>query len=86
MAVRKTKVGAVFGAILRQERSKQGLSQERLAELAGCSAVWVSNVETGRYQPTLKRILAFESALKLPGGDLVHRTSMSLGSVPRKRR
>lgn len=85
MAVSKNKTGLAFGAVLRSERKKQELSQEKLAELAKYSAVFVSNMETGKYQPTLGTLLDLEAALGLPPGELVRRTQEALGTTTRRK-
>ena len=41
------------GRLLQSARARSGMSQERLAELAGCSQQWVSRVERGRTDPRL---------------------------------
>jgi len=46
------------------------LSQERLAERAGISAQYVSNIERGRENPTLDLLLRLADALKVSLGQL----------------
>ena len=47
-----------FGDNVRQLREKQGLSQERLAELANLDRTYIGGLERGEYNAVLKRALA----------------------------
>lgn len=86
MAVGKNRVLQAFGAVLRGARKERDITQETLAELARLSAVFVSNMENGKYQPSLTKLLALEAALELPSGDLVRRTQEALGTTTRRKR
>jgi len=46
-------VRAAFGLAVRQQRTLAGISQERLAELAGVERAYVSALERGKRNPTL---------------------------------
>ena len=50
---------------LRDERKKKGLSQERLATMAGLSRTGVRHVESGQFRPTLYTMLKLAEALDL---------------------
>ncbi len=54
---------------LRDERRKQGISQEKLAAKAGLSRTGVRHVESEQYRPTLNSLLRIAGALgmNLPG-------------------
>lgn len=54
-----------FGKRLRDERVKQGLSQERFAELAGLHRTYIGMVERGEKNVTLENIEKLVKALKL---------------------
>ena len=43
-----------FGAALRQHREKSGISQEELADKSGLDRTYVSGIERGVRNPTLK--------------------------------
>ncbi len=43
-----TEIISVFGARMRKERKKQGLSQKQLAEISGVSEDTIKRYETGR--------------------------------------
>lgn len=53
-----------FGKVLREARSRQGLSQEKLAELSDLDRTFISMIERGKRKPTL---------------DTAHRLSYALG-------
>jgi transcriptional regulator with XRE-family HTH domain len=51
-------------------RKRNGLSQEKLAERAGISAQYVSNIERGKENPTLDLLLGLADALKVSLGEI----------------
>jgi DNA-binding XRE family transcriptional regulator len=52
-------------------REHRGLSQRQLAEAVGVRATYVSQLETGRKQPSLQMAIALARALSLDVDDLV---------------
>lgn len=60
----------IFGKVVRAYRRHLGLSQERLAELAGCDRQSVNRVENAAYAPSLPRIFRLADALGVPVVDL----------------
>lgn len=60
-----------FRAAVRERRHELGLSQERLAELAGLDRTYVSSLERGRRNPTLKTAARLAGALNLPLAELL---------------
>ena len=58
-------VCASVARILRQEREKQGLSMNRVAERAGLSQQMVSYVEREMRNPTLETLLRIAAALEI---------------------
>lgn len=54
---------AAWGLALRRLRSEQGLSQERLAQLADLDRTYVSGIERGERNPSLTNILKLTKAL-----------------------
>lgn len=53
-----------FGARLREVREKAGISQEKLAELAGLHRTYVSSVERGKRNISLQNIERLAEALE----------------------
>lgn len=60
-----------FGLALARHRRTQGLSQERLAELAGVHRTYVSQVERGQKSPTLSVLFRLSSAVGISASKLV---------------
>ena len=53
----------IFGAIVRERRTEQGISQESLANLAGLHRTYISMLERGIRNPSLTVILQLAEAL-----------------------
>lgn len=60
-----------FGLRVRQVRLSRGLSQERLAELAGLHRTYVSSLERGQRNVGLENIHALAKALDVPASELL---------------
>ena len=56
-----------FGKILKIEKIKKGLTSNALAEKAGISRQYLSDIENDRSNPSLKVLLSLDSALKGSG-------------------
>jgi transcriptional regulator with XRE-family HTH domain len=61
----------VFGAIIRRLRTKRGLTQEKLAELADLNVSYIGFLERGENVPTLTIVLNLAHALDVHASDLV---------------
>ncbi len=59
-----------FGENLRHRRMASGLSQERLAELAGMHRTYVGGIERGERNVALLNIIKLARALKIPIAEL----------------
>lgn len=59
-----------FGARVRLLRQAQGLSQEKLAELSGLHRTYISSIELGARNVSLKNIHALADALGISVEDL----------------
>jgi transcriptional regulator with XRE-family HTH domain len=55
-----------FGKKVQEERLKHGLSQEKLAEIAGLDRTYISSMERGRRNVSLLNIIKVASALSIP--------------------
>lgn len=66
-----TNVFERFGIRLREIRLKKGISQERLAELAGLHRTYVSSVERGGRNISLENIDRLATALGEPMAKLM---------------
>jgi plasmid maintenance system antidote protein VapI len=67
----RRQAAVLFGAMLRDERLRQGLSQEALAERAGLHPTYVSMLERGLRQPSLETLLRLGGALGVSATDFV---------------
>ena len=67
------KIERAFGSVLRDAREKAGFSQDQLAHDAGLHRTYISLLERGRRQPSLKAIVALSKALGLAPSILVSR-------------
>jgi transcriptional regulator with XRE-family HTH domain len=63
--------GELFGGRLRAVRTKRGMTQQALAEVAGMSLTYISNMEHGLKVPSLTTILRLAVALDCKVMDLV---------------
>ncbi|MBQ1563590.1 MULTISPECIES: helix-turn-helix transcriptional regulator [unclassified Caulobacter] len=64
---------AVVGANVRTLREARGLPQDELAHLAGIHPTYLSGVETGKRNLSMKVLERLASALRVPETDLVIR-------------
>lgn len=60
-----------FGCRVRELREARGLSQEKLAELAGLHRTYVSSLERGQRNVGLDNIHAIARALDVPPSELL---------------
>lgn len=60
-----------FGQKLRQIRKRRGVSQEKLAELAGLHQTYISSVERGERNISLLNISKLAKALDVPMSKLL---------------
>ena len=67
----KEKVQLTFGAALRAFREAQGLTQEKLAEVADLHTTYVSSVERGERNLSLHNIVKLALALEIPLSSLM---------------
>jgi Predicted transcriptional regulators len=61
----------IFGAALKRWREKRGLTQDKLAHLAGIASSYASQVERGEKVPSLTIILKLCLALNLTPAELL---------------
>lgn len=59
-----------FGQRIKELRKKQELTQEKLAELAGIDFSYLNMIESGKKNPSLKRIAKLARILKISLSEL----------------
>ena len=72
-----------FGGRIRRARQAAGLTQEKLAHIAGVDRTYVGPVERGERNLSVLNILTFATALGIDPGELVH--GMSRGPADEAR-
>jgi len=60
-----------FGKKVQEQRLKQGLSQEKLAEISGLDRTYISSMERGRRNVSLLNIVKVARALSIPPSDFL---------------
>jgi len=63
-------VSKKFGSKVRQARMKIGISQEELAFQSGLDRTYISGIERGTRNPSLKNIEKIAKALKISPAEL----------------
>jgi transcriptional regulator with XRE-family HTH domain len=71
--MRDNNVLGSFGQQLRDLREREGLSQEKLAEMADVHRTYQGLMERGRANPTLLAIVALARALKVRPAKLLEK-------------
>ena len=71
-------VAVVFGGVLRGRRRSAGLSQMALAEQSDLDRTYISFLERGTRQPSLKVLLRLGRALGSTASDLVQEVEAQL--------
>ena len=67
-----------FGKVLRLLRKQAGLSQEQLALTAGIERNFVSLIERGINQPTIRVIFKLAAPLGIAPSELLHLVELQL--------
>ena len=69
-----------FARALREIRKQRGISQEELGFESGYHRTYISMLERGKMNPSLRTLLSLASALKLSAAEIVARVERLLGS------
>lgn len=75
-----------FGRVLRQLRQEAGLTQEALGFEADLRRTYVSILELGQQQPSLRTILKLAKALKHSGSAIVGMVEAELDHSAKRKR
>ena len=59
-------IAKFIGQRIRNYRTQQNLSQEKLAEMAGCHPTYIGQLERGEKNATLESVEKIASALNIP--------------------
>ena len=73
-------IAKIIGQRIRNYRTKKGLSQEKLAELAGCHPTYIGQLERGEKNATLERVEKIASAMDISLSELFDKLGKSGGN------
>ena len=73
-----------FAQALRHARMQRGMSQEALGFESGYHRTYISMLERGQMNPTLRTILSLATALGMPAVQLIQDVEKLLGSPWRR--
>lgn len=62
----------IIASNLRQQRAKNKVSQEKLAELTGISQQFICSIETEKANPSIEVMVKIADALNITLNDLVY--------------
>ena len=68
-----SEIAKIVGQRIRNNRTKLGLSQEDLAEFAGCHYTYIGQLERGEKNATIETIERISKALDLPLSKLLEK-------------
>lgn len=71
--------GLAFGRVLRTARKDASLTQEQLALSADIDRTFVSLMERGERQPTVRVLFKLAAALQVPPAQLIQMTENEVG-------
>jgi len=73
VSARRQNISVRFGRAVRLVREKDGVSQEKLAELAQVDRTYVSMIERGKRHPTLEVAERISHALGIRLSEMIRR-------------
>ncbi len=71
-------LATTFGQVLRKVRENAGVSQENLASECGLDRTYISLIERGKRNPTLKTVFVLSEALAVAPSTLVRKIEREL--------
>ena len=72
-------IAKIIGQRIRNYRTQKGLSQEKLAELAGCHPTYIGQLERGEKNATLESVEKIASAMDISLSELFDKLGKSGG-------
>lgn len=86
VSVNRGEMGEAFGAVLREQRKRAGISQERLALISGYDRSGLGRMERGEHLPSIPTLFVLAETLGTTPDALVKRVRTRLGKRPPKKR
>jgi len=74
-------IAKVLGQRIRNYRTSKGLSQEKLAELAGCHPTYIGQIERGEKNATIESIEKIAAALNISLSNLFEKLGIQENGV-----
>jgi len=72
-------VAKIFGEVLRELRTKRGLSQEEFGFECELHRTYISLLERGKRIPSLTTIIQLATALRIPPSEIVRTVESRMG-------
>ena len=72
-----------FGIILKKYRKKNNLSQEKLSEASDLDRTYISLLERGQRQPSLKTILSISKVFGVSATDIISKVEERIKQQPK---
>ena len=72
-------IAKIIGQRIRNYRTQKGLSQEKLAELAGCHPTYIGQLERGEINASLESVEKIASAMDISLSELFNKLGKSGG-------
>lgn len=73
-------IAKIIGQRIRNYRTQKGLSQEKLAELAGCHPTYIGQLERGEKNATLESVEKIASAMDISMSELFDKLGKNDGN------
>jgi transcriptional regulator with XRE-family HTH domain len=73
---------SALGLAVKRRRQELGVTQEQLANDTGLHQRWISNVETGKRNPSYASLERLAAGLELATSELIARAEQIAESVP----
>ena len=74
----ESNLATTFGQVLRKEREDAGITQEHLASECGLDRTYISLIERGQRNPTLKTVFVLSEALEVAPSTLIRKIERKL--------
>lgn len=69
----KGDLNETFGKVIKQLREERGLSQQELADYAELDRSYISDMERGRYNPTLQTVYKLAEIFKIKPNEIIQK-------------
>jgi transcriptional regulator with XRE-family HTH domain len=74
----KGDINEAFGKIIKQLREEREMSQQELADYAELDRSYISDMERGRYNPTLLTVYKLAEILKVKPNEIIQKVDKLL--------